>query len=147
MTAQPTRYAPCAICRGDGCCACDQAGFYAVGPTWQPPARAVRAPVARPLGGWQLAICRDGTAATGEGDDRWTYPRWALSLSADGKSPARRYRNGGPVGVLRAVSGKRPPEWMSRAVAHVAAVGGVTEEEAATVAAWYRSHRVGRFAA
>ena len=146
MTA-PTRYAPCAICRGDGCAACDNAGFHRVTPAWFPTQRPSHTPVTAPPGGWRLCIARDGTAATGDGEDRWTFPRWALCLSADGVRPARRYRNGGPVGVVKAVSGKRAPEWMARAVAYVATVGGIAESDAATVAEWYRTHRVGSFGA
>ena len=147
MTA-PTRYAPCAICRGDGCAACDGAGFHLATPGWFPrPKPAPVAPVAAPVGGWRLVIARDGTAATGQAEDRWTFGRWALSLSADGVKPARRYRNGGPVSVVKPVSGKHAPEWMARAVAYVAAVGGVSEGEAATVAEWYRTHRTGSYGA
>lgn len=146
MTA-PARYQPCAICRGDGCAACDGAGFHLATPGWfTRPKPAPVAPVAAPASGWQLVIARDGTAATGEADDRWTFGRWALALSADGVKVARRWRNGGPQSVIKPVSGKRPPEWMARAVAYVAAVGGVSEAEAATVADWYRRNRRGEYA-
>lgn len=146
MTAE-RRYQPCAYCRGDGCPACDGAGFHAVlAAFFAPPKPPPPAPVAVPVSGWLLTIARDGTAATGAGDDRWTFARWALSLSPDGCKVARRYRNGGPVSIVKPVSGKRPPEWMARAVRYVAAVGGVAEADAAAIADWYRRNRVGEYA-
>lgn len=96
---------------------------------------------------YHLVIARDGTAATGSGEDRWTFPRWAVCLSADGRAPLKRWRNGGPVGVVKPVSGKSAPEWQRRAVAYVAAVGGVSESEAVDVVEWYRKHRTGSYVA
>lgn len=143
MTAE-RRYTPCSLCRGDGCPACDGAGFHVAGPAWfRTPAPPKPAPVAAPAGGWLLVVARDGTAATGAGDDRWTFARWALALSADGSRVARRYRNGGPVGVIKPVSGKRPPEWMARAARFVASIGGIPEDRAPEVAEWFRTHRAG----
>lgn len=96
---------------------------------------------------YQLVIARDGTAATGSGEDRWTFGRWAVCLSADGKRPVSFYRNGGPRGVVKPVSGKSAPEWQRRAVAYVAAVGGVSESEAVDVVEWFREHRTGSYLA
>jgi hypothetical protein len=136
----------CAICTGNGCAACDYVGTIAPVAAWsyRRTSSAPVAPVARGL----LAICRDGTASNGAtGDDRWTFPRWVLCLSPDGVKPAARFRNGGPRGVHRPVTGKRPPEWMARAAAYARAVGGVSAEEGAAVAEWYRTHRTGAYLA
>lgn len=144
MTAPLTRL-PCAICDGEGCAACDGLGHFLHAPRWtyRPPS----APAPTALGATcYLAICRDGTAVSGRGtDEEWRFARWAICESADGKNPARRYRNGGPVGLRRPVAGKSAPEWMNRACRYARAIGGVRREEAATVAEWYRTHRAGEY--
>lgn len=87
-----------------------------------------------------LTIARDGWARF-EGQDytEWTRPRWAVCASVDGKQPWRRYRNGGPVGVVRPVSGSEPPAWMRAAVAHVHAAGGYPLQELEAVVEHYRT--------
>ena len=90
-------------------------------------------------GRYLLTIATDGKARTGE----WTYTRWALCHSLDGGEPAHRYRNGGPVAVSKPVAGKAPPMWMTRAVCYALSSGPMTRDELATVAEWFRTHRVG----
>lgn len=135
----------CACCDGEGCAACDGLGHFYHGPAWayRAPARATAPDVGTTC---LLAICRDGSVVADRGtEDEWRYARWAICESPDGKAPARRYRNGGPVGLLRPVAGKAAPLWMSRAVNYARAVGGVRREEAATIAEWYRTHRTGSY--
>lgn len=92
-----------------------------------------------------LCIARDGWARfDGQDGTEWARPRWAICRSSDGKNPAARYRrNGGPVGIVKPVSGKEPPAWMDRAVAHVQRAGGYTLAELADVVEHYRHDRIG----
>ena len=88
---------------------------------------------------YYLAIATDGKART----DEWTYTRWALCHSTDKVEPAHRYRNGGPVAVVKPTASKAPPVWMTRAVCYVLSAGPMTRPELAEVAEWFRAHRVG----
>lgn len=91
-----------------------------------------------------LCIARDGWARfDGQDGTEWARHRWAICRSADGKNPAARYRNGGPVGLTRPVSGSEPPAWMRAAVAHVRCVGGYTLAELEYVVEHYRRDRSG----
>lgn len=88
---------------------------------------------------YTLVIATDGKART----DEWTYTRWALCHSLDGNEPAHRYRNGGPVNVVKPVTGKEAPLWMHRAVNYVRSMGPMTRAELAEVGAWFQAHRTG----
>lgn len=90
---------------------------------------------------FQLIIARDGYARSGG----FCYPRWALCPSLDGRTPARRYSNGGPVAIVRPVAGKAAPAWQDRAVGFVRFCGGLPLSELEAVALWYQSHRTGAF--
>ena len=71
------------------------------------------------------------------------WPRWALVLSHDGKTPIKS-RDGRRLAVVaRTTSGKERPDWHLRAVRHVAAVGGVTADASGVVADWFRRNRNG----
>ncbi|MBM4394043.1 MAG: hypothetical protein FJ090_23190 [Deltaproteobacteria bacterium] len=102
------------------------------------------APVRAPLrpGCVYLVILRDGWA---KADDGFVYPRWALCSSLDGDRPVRRYRNGGPVALLRTSAMRAAPDWQARAAAFARAFGGVPADLAAEVADWYRHHRDGAY--
>jgi hypothetical protein len=93
----------------------------------------------------RLVSLRDGYARWSDGREDWSRPRWAICPTIDGTAPLSRYRNGGPRGFGRPVSGKDPPDWHRRAIAYVAFVGGLPVEELEEVCAWYRSHRVGAY--
>lgn len=146
MTA-PLRYRPCAVCRGDGCAACDGAGSYPVAEEWLAPPRptAPRAPVLPHAGALYLVSAPDGWASWGDTgrDDRWCRRRWALCPSADGRTPLERWRNGGPKGLGRTSSGERAPAWHDRAARFVRAAGGLPMAALPYVAEWFRSHRIG----
>lgn len=114
MTA-PLRYQPCGNCRGDGCPACEGAGFFPVGPGVPAP-RKLPTPTASRTGRYLLCIARDGWA---KDDAGFCYPRWCLAASADGKRPAFRYRNGGPEHLVPTTAAKVAPAWMLRLVAEV----------------------------
>ena len=86
-----------------------------------------------------LAICPDGYARTGD----WTYPRWAVCASHDGRYPAFRYRNGGPRALTKPSAAKSSPLWQTRAVNYVRAVGGLPLAELEQVVEWFRTHRTG----
>lgn len=101
---------------------------------------ASRAPL-RP-GCVYLVILRDGWA---KADDGFVYPRWAICASLDGERPVKRYRNGGPVALLRTTATKVAPDWLHRAVGFARTFGGVPEGKAAEVAEWYRRNRSGAF--
>lgn len=90
---------------------------------------------------YQFVIARDGYARSGG----FCYPRWALCPSLDGRTPHRRYVNGGPVAIVRPTAAKAAPAWMDRAVGYVRFVGGLPLSELEYVAAWYRTHRVGQY--
>ena len=67
----------------------------------------------------------------------------AAEPDAHQRRPVARYRNNGPIGLHRLVSGKFPPQWMARAVGYVDAVGGLPAAELEYVGAWFQAHRVG----
>jgi hypothetical protein len=127
----------CYLCGGDG---------YFAAPAPSAPVAAPVKPVSVPLATgelFHLAIARDGWA---KDDAGFVYPRWVVCLSRDGSTPASRYRNGGPKSVGgRSSAMKVAPDWQRRAVGYVAAIGGVTAEEAGTVADWYRRNRTGQY--
>lgn len=88
---------------------------------------------------YQLCIARDGWAKTSE----WAYPRWALCSSLDGRTPALRYRNGGPRALTRATAAREAPLWQHRAVNYVRSVGGLPLADLEAVVEWFRTHRTG----
>ncbi len=144
MTAGPIAYTPCTGCDGDGCAACDGAGYFAA----FEPSPVVRAPHTAPslphAGPMKLTIATDGWAVRNRGtDDEHCDRRWAVCASVDGATPHRRYRNGGPVAVVRPCSGKEPPHWMRRAVSYVDRCGGLPLAVLPYVAQWFREHRAG----
>lgn len=88
---------------------------------------------------YSLVIARDGYCTSAG----FTYPRWAICLSRDGKVPAFHWRNGGPRSLVRPTASKAPPQWMERAVGFVRAMGGLTFEDCDTVVNWFKTHRTG----
>lgn len=82
-------------------------------------------------------IARDGWARA----DDFTYPRWALCHSADGVRPAARYKNGGPVHLVRTTAAKDAPAWMRAFVAEVRNLGGLELEELTRMADEWKRHR------
>lgn len=137
----PLRYQPCAICRGDGCAACDQAGFFPVATATYAPVQRAAVLQADRGGRFVLAICRDGWAKA----DGFCYPRWALCASNDGKLPAWKYRNGGPEHLVRTTASKHAPDWMAALAAHVAAFGPLPLGELVDLAeAWKRARGMPR---
>jgi hypothetical protein len=86
-----------------------------------------------------LTIAQDGWTLGAD----WRYPRWALCASTDGRTPAFRYRNGGPRALTRPSASKESPQWQRRAVAYVHAAGGLPLSELETVVEWFRAHRTG----
>ena len=119
MSAGPTRYRPCALCKGDGCAACDQAGFYLVGN--EAPVAPKRTTVTGDRNArYLVCIARDGWA---KDEASFLYPRWCVAASVDGKSAAFKYRNGGPEHLVKTTASKLAPDWMRALVAHVAGTG------------------------
>lgn len=144
MVTAPLRYSPCSACHGDGCPACDGAGFFPTATADYTPTILHRPAVLAHAGPLLLCSARDGWATADRGTaSEWRYPRWALCASSDGRVPLRKYRNGGPVGLSKAVAGKVAPLWHTRAIGFVASCGGLPMAALPMVAEWFRSNRVG----
>ena len=137
MSAGPTRYRPCALCKGDGCAGCEGQGFYEV----TDPTPVHSRPLARvgrldPHGSYRVAVAQDGWAKSSDG---WLYRRWVVVASTDGRTSAARYANGGPVALVRSTAAKVAPDWMLAFVASVPAPMPLAELTALAEA--WKKHR------
>lgn len=132
------RYRPCGCAGNDAeCGTCFGTGSYRVATEYVAPVKAPK--VANSYDGrFQVAICRDGWAKPADG---FLYPRWVVAHSHDGKLPAARYKNGGPVHLIRSTAMKAAPLWMATFAAYVANEGGLSCDELTRLAPMFRAAR------
>jgi hypothetical protein len=125
----------CACGGAPDCETCFGTGYLRPSAPAGRPARGGAAPSFE--GRFLVAICRDGWAKA----DGFVYPRWVVAHSFDGAAPAARFRNGGPVHLVRSSAMRTAPGWMATFRDYVAGEGGLTCEELTRLAPMFRAAR------